>query len=31
MPQFLKVFKIGLLDMDTQTQSSDIQDMDKFA
>ena len=27
-PHFLKVFKTRLLDMDTQTQSSDIQDMD---
>ena len=30
MPHFRKVFKTRLLDMDTQTQSSAIQDMDKF-
>ena len=28
MLQFLKVLKTWLLDMDTQTQSSDIHDMD---
>ena len=27
---FLKAFETRLLDMDTQTQISDIQDMDKF-
>ena len=30
VPRFLKAFKTRLLDMDTQTQSSDIQDMDKL-
>ena len=30
MPQFLKAFETRLLDMDPQTQISDIQDMDKL-